>query len=108
MCRGPESLDIKSSASLHKAPSSLREVLPAAIIDEVFINDAISSANLTSFVAPVIIEDGAWVSVGAIVLPGVRIGKNAVIGAGSVVIKDVPEAVFAAGMPAKPKVELKL
>ena len=36
---------------------------------------------------------------GAIILPGVRIGSRAVIGAGSVVTKDVPDDVFAAGNP---------
>ncbi len=38
---------------------------------------------------------------GAIVLPGVRIGSRAVIGAGSVVTRDVPEGVFAAGNPCR-------
>ena len=35
------------------------------------------------------------------ILPGVTIGDNSVIGAGSVVVKDIPENVFAAGAPAK-------
>ena len=38
---------------------------------------------------------------GALILPGVRIGDRAVIGAGSVVTRDVPEGVFAAGNPCR-------
>lgn len=50
---------------------------------------------------PVTIEDGAWIGAGVIILPGVRIGKNAVIGAGSVVTKDIPANVVAVGNPCK-------
>lgn len=42
-----------------------------------------------------------WVGGGAIILPGVKIGSRAVIGAGSVVTRDVPEGVFAAGNPCR-------
>jgi maltose O-acetyltransferase len=42
-----------------------------------------------------------WVGGGAIILAGVRIGSRAVIGAGSVVTRDVPEAAFAAGNPCR-------
>ena len=42
-----------------------------------------------------------WVGGAAIILAGVRIGSRAVIGAGSVVTRDVPEAVFAAGNPCR-------
>ena len=51
--------------------------------------------------APVILEDNVWLAARVIVLPGVRIGKNSVIGAGSVVTRDVPPDVLAAGIPAK-------
>jgi acetyltransferase-like isoleucine patch superfamily enzyme len=50
---------------------------------------------------PIIIEDDVWVGFGAIVLSGVRIGKGAVIGAGSVVTRDVPEGAVVAGSPAR-------
>jgi acetyltransferase-like isoleucine patch superfamily enzyme len=49
----------------------------------------------------VIIHEGAWVGAGTIVLPGVEIGANAVVGAGSVVTRSVPPAVVAAGNPAR-------
>ena len=52
-------------------------------------------------VAPVRIGDGAWLGANVIVLKGVTIGEDAVIGAGSVVVADVPPRVLAAGNPAK-------
>jgi maltose O-acetyltransferase len=50
---------------------------------------------------PVDIGADVWVGGGAIILPGVRIGSRAVIGAGSVVTRDIPEGVFAAGNPCR-------
>jgi maltose O-acetyltransferase len=50
---------------------------------------------------PITIGDDAWLGGGAIVLPGVTVGRNSVIGAGSVVTKDVPENVVAAGNPCR-------
>lgn len=50
--------------------------------------------------APVIIEDNVWVGLNATVLKGVRIGKNSIIGAGSIVTKSIPANVIASGQPA--------
>jgi maltose O-acetyltransferase len=50
---------------------------------------------------PVTIGSDVWVGGGAIILPGVTIGARSVIGAGSVVTRDVPEGVFAAGNPCR-------
>lgn len=50
---------------------------------------------------PVVIEDYVWIGARAIILPGVTIGEGAVIGAGSVVTKDVPAFKIAVGNPAK-------
>jgi len=49
----------------------------------------------------ILIEEDAWLGVGVIVLNGVRIGKGAVIGAGSVVSRDIPDMAIAAGVPAR-------
>ena len=57
--------------------------------------------RVQEFGRPVEIGDDVWVGGGAIILPGVRIGARAVIGAGSVVTRDVPEGVFAAGNPCR-------
>lgn len=48
------------------------------------------------------IDDDAWLGTGCIVLPNVRIGKGAVVGAGSVVTKNVPDFTVVVGVPAKP------
>lgn len=53
------------------------------------------------FGRPVEIGSDVWVGGGAIILPGVRIGSRAMIGAGSVVTRDVPDGVFAAGNPCR-------
>ncbi len=50
---------------------------------------------------PVEIGSDVWVGGGALILPGVRIGSRTVIGAGSVVTRDIPEGVFAAGNPCR-------
>ncbi len=50
---------------------------------------------------PVVIGDHVWIGGGVIILPGVTIGNNVVIGAGSVVTKDIPDNVIAYGNPCK-------
>jgi maltose O-acetyltransferase len=53
------------------------------------------------FGKPIEIGSDVWVGGGALILAGVRIGSRAVIGAGSVVTRDIPEGVFAAGNPCR-------
>ena len=50
---------------------------------------------------PVIIGANVWIGAGAILLPGVRVGENSVIGAGSLVNKDIPANVVAVGSPCR-------
>jgi maltose O-acetyltransferase len=50
---------------------------------------------------PIVIEDNVWIGGSAILLPGVRIGRNAVVGAGAVVTRDVPANMVVAGNPAR-------
>ena len=50
---------------------------------------------------PIVIEENVWLGGGAILLPGVRIGRNAVVGAGAVVPKSVPANTVVAGNPAR-------
>jgi acetyltransferase-like isoleucine patch superfamily enzyme len=49
----------------------------------------------------ILVDDGAWLGFGVIVLSGVTIGKGAVVGAGSVVTKDIPDNAIAVGVPAR-------
>ena len=53
------------------------------------------------FALPITIEDGVWIGGHAVIAPGVRIGRNSVIGAGSVVTKDIPDNVVAVGNPCR-------
>lgn len=50
---------------------------------------------------PIYIEENVWIGANSVVLPGVRIGANSVIGAGSVVTKDIPANVVAVGNPCR-------
>lgn len=50
---------------------------------------------------PVHIKKNVWIGVNATILPGVTIGENAIVGAGSVVTKDVPDNAVVVGTPAK-------
>jgi|GEM_PF-481487 len=51
--------------------------------------------------APITLHDNVWLGAGVLVMPGVTIGKNSVIGAGAVVTEDIPANSVAVGMPAK-------
>ncbi len=53
------------------------------------------------FNLPVHIQDNVWLGAGCLVMPGVTIGENSVIGAGSVVTKDIPANVVAVGNPCR-------
>jgi len=61
----------------------------------------ISSSSHQTKMAPVIIEDHVWVGCRAQILPGVRVGRGAVIAAGAIVTKDVPAYEIWGGVPAK-------
>jgi maltose O-acetyltransferase len=53
-------------------------------------------------IAPIVIEDGCWIGAGAMVLPGVTIGRGSVIAAGAIVSSDIPPNTLAGGVPARP------
>ena len=53
------------------------------------------------FGKPIEIGADVWVGGGALILAGVRVGSRSVIGAGSVVVRDIPDGVFAAGNPCR-------
>lgn len=56
---------------------------------------------MTLICKPVHIKEGAWIGAGASVMPGVTIGRHAIIGAASVVTKDIPDYAVAVGNPAR-------
>lgn len=62
----------------------------------------IKSGGLGSYSkGPIIIEDDVWIGYNALILSGVKIGKGAVIGAGSVIAKDIPPYAIVVGNPGK-------
>jgi len=61
----------------------------------------INSPTFATFNKSIIIEDYAWIGARAMILPGVRIGKGAVLGAASTATKDIPDNSIFAGAPAK-------
>jgi len=78
--------------------------------DNVVINDGcvlltashdINSPDWRRVIAPIVIENYAWIATNSIILPGVTIGYGAVVGAGAVVTKDVPARHVVAGNPAR-------
>ena len=74
----------------------------------VSVNHAEEPEHRTDLVLKAVhIEDGAWLGAGVMVMPGVTIGKNAIIGAGSIVTKDIPANMVAVGNPARVIREVK-
>jgi maltose O-acetyltransferase len=63
--------------------------------------DAKARRSGVEYALPVSIGDGAWLGGGAIVCPGMTIGENTVVGAGSVVTQDLPPNVVAVGNPCR-------
>lgn len=63
--------------------------------------DAKQRRSGVEYALPVSIGDGVWLGGGAIVCPGVTIGENTVVGAGSVVIRDLPANLVAVGNPCR-------
>ena len=75
---------------------------PTNAIDRNIGDDGDNFAFCRTQTAPVTIGNDVWIGGGAIVMPGVTIGDNVVIGAVSVVTKSIPSDVVAFGSPCKP------
>lgn len=80
------------------------------IADRVFISDCghqFVAADLAvadqpdPFLGAVLLKAGCWIGTGAVILPGVTIGRNAVVAANAVVTTDVPDRTVVGGVPAR-------
>lgn len=92
---------------------TLLDVMPITIGNAVLIgpsvqiytamhpNDWQQRATGAEFAKPVTIGDNVWIGGAAVICPGVTIGARSIIGAGSVVTRNIPPDVFAAGNPCK-------
>lgn len=107
--RNPKGLKIEDGCSLGPrlrldARKGLTIKRNATIAAEVMIwtfHHDYNDDNFKTVGAPVVIEEYAWVCSRAIILPGVKIGKYAVIASGAIVTKDVPDYAIVGGNPAK-------
>jgi len=64
-------------------------------------NEFLKSHGYPRTIKPVVIKNGAIVSVGCIIIAGVTVGENSIVGAGSVVSQDIPDFCIAVGNPAR-------
>lgn len=80
------------------------------IADRVFISDSDHNyadigipvrLQSDSFLGAVHLRDGCWIGIGAVILPGVTVGRNSVVAANAVVTQDVPDFVVVGGVPAR-------
>ena len=69
--------------------------------ERVNLNSQLGEGFCRTYALPVKIEDHVWIGGGAIILPGVTIGKGSVIGAGSVVTRSIPANCVAVGNPCR-------
>jgi len=90
---------IRSAASVSIGAWS--KIGPRVMIMDSDSHDTAPGHGPASGAKPVVIEEDVWIGAGAIILKGVRIGKHSVVGAGSVVTRDVPASTIVAGNPAR-------
>ncbi|MDR3287228.1 MAG: acyltransferase [Prevotellaceae bacterium] len=94
----PEYIYIEDNASINAGSTILTHFNPMKRYALIF----------QAKVEPVVIKEGAIVAVKSVILPGVSVGKNAVVSAGSVVEKDVPDYTLVKGNPAKKVLEYEI
>jgi maltose O-acetyltransferase len=101
-------LSIDENSFIGRAELSVHA--PLSIGKCVCINDGVkiltashdvSDPGWSSIAKAIVIEDYVWIATNAIILPGVTLGRGAVVGAGAVVTKDVPPLGIVAGNPAR-------
>jgi maltose O-acetyltransferase len=76
-------------------------ISPHVIISSGGLKIDLAQPPYEHFSMPIVIETGAWIASGAIILAGVRVGHHSIVAAGAVVTKDVPPSTIVGGVPAK-------
>lgn len=71
------------------------------VITSVSHPTAVNERHQKRVLSPVVLLSNCWLGAGAVVLPGVTIGRNSIVAAGSVVTRDIPDNCICAGVPAK-------
>ena len=78
-----------------------KNILYVGDVDCEIALDEAANINTDIMNMPIVIEDHVWVGMNVMILKGVTIGEGAIIAAGSVVIKDIPENCIAGGNPCR-------
>lgn len=105
-CSGPniyvgENVGLADTYIIASAPVSIGNNCSFSYRNMIITSTHDYSDFSTIISTPIRIGNNVWITTNVTILPGVTIGDNTVIGAGSVVTKDIPEGVFAAGNPCK-------
>lgn len=90
----PELIKLEDNVTVGSNSMIFAHVNPTA-------NEFLKKHGYPRTVKPVVIKKGAVISVGCIIIAGVTIGENAIVGAGSVVTNDIPDNCVAVGNPAR-------
>ena len=90
----PELITIEDNVTISSNSMIFAHVNPTT-------NEFLKNHGYPRTIKPVVIKNGAIISVGCIIIAGVTIGKNSIVGAGSVVSQDVPDFSVVAGNPAR-------
>ena len=90
----PELVTIEDNVTLASNSMIFAHVNPTT-------NEFLKNHGYPRTIKPVVIKNGAIVSVGCIIIAGVTIGENSIVGAGSVVSQDIPDFCIAVGNPAR-------
>lgn len=90
----PELVTLEDNVTISSNTMIFAHVNPTA-------NQFLKEHGYARSIKPVLIKEGAVISVGCIIISGVKIGKNSIVGAGSVVAHDIPDLSVAIGNPAR-------
>jgi acetyltransferase-like isoleucine patch superfamily enzyme len=90
----PELITIENNVTIASNSMIFAHVNPTT-------NEFLKNHGYPRTIKPVVIKNGAIVSVGCIIIAGVTIGENSIVGAGSVVSQDIPDFCIAVGNPAR-------